>query len=49
LEDYEQRSKRYWEGRVAGRSASRRIDPMDADIEDELHEIMKNDDIVDVR
>lgn len=47
LEDYEQRSKRYWEGRVAGdrRTMGRRIDPMDADMEDELHEIMKSDDL----
>jgi len=45
LEDYEQRSKRYWEGRVAGRASKRRIDPMDQDIEDELNEIMKTEDL----
>lgn len=45
LEDYEQRSKRYWEGRMAGRPSNRKIDPMDADIEYELDEIMKNEDI----
>jgi hypothetical protein len=45
LEDYEQRSKRYWEGRVAGRTSTKRIDPMDEDIEEELNEIMKTDDL----
>ncbi|ODN04444.1 Pinin [Orchesella cincta] len=44
LEDFEQRSKRYWERRLDGRE-TRRADPMDEDIEEELKEIMKTDDL----
>lgn len=44
LDDFEQRSKRYWERRLDGRE-TRRADPMDEDIEAELKEIMKNDDL----
>lgn len=44
LEDFEQRSKRYWERRLDGRE-TRKADPMDEDIEAELKEIMKNDEL----
>ncbi|CAL8092988.1 unnamed protein product [Orchesella dallaii] len=44
LEDFEQRSKRYWERRLDGRE-TRKADPMDEDIEEELKEIMKTDDL----
>lgn len=44
LDDFEQRSKRYWERRLDGRE-TRRADPMDEDIEEELKEIMKNDEL----
>lgn len=45
LDDFEQRSKRYWERRLDGRE-TRRADPMDEDIEEELKEIMKNDELI---
>lgn len=44
LEDYEERSKRYWERRLDGRE-TRRADPMDEDIEEELKEIMKTENL----
>ena len=47
LEDFEQRSRRYWEGRVDGESKKDEVDPMDEDMELELKEIMKNEDLED--
>ena len=50
LETYEQRSKRYWDQRLDGRDTKRmNIDPLDANIEDELKELMRGEEqILDV-
>ncbi|CAG7675608.1 unnamed protein product [Allacma fusca] len=47
LEEFEQRSRRYWESRVDGDAAPKRaeVDPMDEDMEFELKEIMKREDM----
>ena len=49
LEEFEQRSKRYWENRTEGDSVNRRVevDAMDEDMEFELKEIMKREDMND--
>jgi hypothetical protein len=47
LDTYEQRSKRYWDQRLDG-GDPKNIDPLDADIEDELMELMKDKEGIDV-
>jgi len=49
LESYEEKSKRYWERRLDGHDFRRaEVHPMDQDIEDELKELMKNEELAEV-
>ena len=43
---YEQRSKRYWEQRLDGRERRGSAEHFDVDMEEELKEVMKTDDTV---
>jgi hypothetical protein len=49
LDMYEEKSKRYWERRLDGHDFRRaEVHPMDQDIEDELKELMKNEELAEV-
>lgn len=47
LDNYEQRSKRYWERRIDGQDVRKlEMDPVDGDIEEELKAIMKSNEVI---